>query len=54
MKFNDFETNARRQRRAGIGFTLWFAFCTILGLGMTAVAIWAVIKIVQWLTTQQL
>ncbi len=29
-----------------LGFKLWFAFCALLGLGITGVLIWALIRVV--------
>jgi hypothetical protein len=34
------------------GFALWFAFCALLSLVLIGVGIWAVIEIVNWLTTK--
>jgi hypothetical protein len=33
----------------GIGFKIWFAFCALLGLGMTGVVVWLIIAAIHWL-----
>ena len=33
-------------------FRLWFAFCALLSLVVIGVGIWAVVEIVNWLTTK--
>ncbi len=39
---------ASRKPEAAAGgcFALWFVFCALLGLGLTGVGVWAVIKLV--------
>jgi len=37
-------------RRWGKGFIAWFAFCAVLGLGLTGVIVWAVIALVTHFT----
>lgn len=32
------------------GFSIWMVFCTILSLAVLGVFVWAVIKVVLWLT----
>ena len=34
----------------GKGFIAWFAFCTLLGLGLLGVIVWAVIALVAHFT----
>jgi hypothetical protein len=33
-----------------IGFKIWFAFCALLGLGLTGLIVWAVIALVTHFT----
>lgn len=33
-----------------LGFKLWFAFCALMGIGMTTLIVWAVIKLVNHFT----
>jgi hypothetical protein len=40
------------RRGLGIGFALWFAFCAIISLGTLGIGIWAVIALVNWVTTK--
>jgi hypothetical protein len=35
-----------------LGWKLWFAFCGVLGLGFMAVVVWAIIRLVGWVTSQ--
>jgi hypothetical protein len=34
-----------------IGMKLWMAFCLLFGLGFTGVIVWAIIRVVIWLTS---
>lgn len=35
-----------------LGFKLWFAFCALVSLTVTGVGIWAIIALVNWVTSK--
>lgn len=42
----------RTAKRTGAAFAVWFGICALLGIGSTIVVIWAVISVVNWLTSK--
>lgn len=35
----------------GVGFVLWFLFCALAAVAVLGVIIWAVIRLVTWVTS---
>lgn len=44
--------NDKFERRFGAFFIGWFVLCAVVGLAMLGLGAWAVIELVQWVTTQ--
>lgn len=49
---DDFFKQHRPSPVARVGFALWFIFCAIVTLAMLGLTAWAIIALVQWVTTK--
>lgn len=45
-------TRSEPHRHLGFAFAAWFAFCTLLGLALTAFGVWVVYVLVEFVVTR--
>lgn len=49
---DDFFKNHRPSLIARIGFGAWFIFCAVISLAFLGLMAWAVVELVQWVTSK--